>query len=95
MNRSDQLPVDAFKSVKRALLILVNVPPGLIGGLIAPLFTGISLSVSGAIDFIALFGQAVLNGVVMLSYFNQFQDEGLKSYDVVSEATRSIINRMK
>ena len=74
---------NAFKSVKSALLILVNVPLGLIGGIFALLLTGIPLSVSAAIGFIALFGQAVLNGVVMLSYFNQLQDEGLKPRDAV------------
>jgi heavy metal efflux system protein len=74
---------DAFKSVKSALLILVNVPLGLIGGIFALLLTGIPLSVSAAIGFIALFGQAVLNGVVMVSYFNQLQDEGLSAYDAV------------
>ena len=67
---------DAFKSVKSALLILINVPLGLIGGIFALLITGFPLSVSAAIGFIALFGQAVLNGVVMVSYFNQLQDEG-------------------
>jgi len=81
---------DAFKSVKSALLILVNVPLGLIGGIFALLLSGIPLSVSAAIGFIALFGQAVLNGVVMVSYFNQLQDEGLKPYDAVLQgaATR-------
>lgn len=74
---------NAFKSVKSALLILVNVPLGLIGGIAALLLTGIPLSVSGAIGFVALFGQAVRNGVVMVSYFNQLQDEGLKTYDAV------------
>jgi cobalt-zinc-cadmium resistance protein CzcA len=74
---------DAFKSVKSALLILINVPLGLIGGIFALLLTGIPLSVSAAIGFIALFGQAVLNGVVMVSYFNQLQDEGLAPYDAV------------
>jgi cobalt-zinc-cadmium resistance protein CzcA len=81
---------DAFKSVKSALLILVNVPLGLIGGIFALLLTGIPLSVSAAIGFIALFGQAVLNGVVMVSYFNQLQDEGHNPYDAVLQgaATR-------
>ena len=74
---------DAFKSVKSALLILFNVPFALIGGIFALLLTGIPLSVSAAIGFIALFGQAVLNGVVMVSYFNQLRDEGLKTYDAV------------
>src|SRR5712691_4170394 len=62
---------NAFNSVKSAMLILVNVPFALIGGIVALLLTGINLSVSAAIGFIALFGQAVLNGVVMVSYFNQ------------------------
>jgi cobalt-zinc-cadmium resistance protein CzcA len=74
---------DAFKSVKSALVILVNVPLGMIGGIFALFFTGIPLSVSAAIGFIALFGQAVLNGVVMVSYFNQLQDEGLSPSEAV------------
>jgi cobalt-zinc-cadmium resistance protein CzcA len=81
---------DAFKSVTHALLILINVPLGLIGGILALLLTGIPLSVSAAIGFIALFGQAVLNGVVMVSYFNQLQEEGLDPRDAVVQgaATR-------
>ena len=67
---------DAFKSVKHASLIIFNVPFALIGGILALLLTGIHLSVSAAIGFIALFGQAVLNGVVMVSYFNQLRDSG-------------------
>ena len=74
---------DAFKSVKHALLILVNVPLGLIGGILALLLTGIPLSVSAAIGFIALFGQAVLNGVVMVSCFNQLRDEEHTPYEAV------------
>src|SRR6516162_7431844 len=81
---------DAFKSVKSPLLVLINVPLGLIGGVFAVLLTGIPLSVSAAIGFIALFGQAVLNGVVMVSYFNQLRDEGVKPYEAVLQgaATR-------
>ena len=61
---------NAFGSVKSALLILSNIPFALVGGILALLVTGIPLSVSAAIGFIALFGQAVLNGVVIVSYFN-------------------------
>lgn len=68
---------DTFKSVKDATLILLNVPFALIGGILGLYFTGIPLSVSAAIGFIALFGVAVLNGVVMISYFNQLRTEGL------------------
>ena len=51
-------------------------PFALIGGILALWLTGIHLSVSAAIGFIALFGQAVLNGVVMVSYFNQLRARG-------------------
>ena len=74
---------NAFGSAKSAILILLNVPFALIGGIFALLVTGINLSVSAAIGFIALFGQAVLNGVVMVSYFNQLRDEGMNNYQAV------------
>src|SRR2546428_7959190 len=76
---------NAFNSVKSALLILVNVPFACIGGIVALLLTGINLSVSAAIGFIALFGQAVLNGVVMVSYFNQLRDAGSSPLQAVLE----------
>jgi cobalt-zinc-cadmium resistance protein CzcA len=69
----------AFNSVKGAVLILSNVPLAFIGGVFALLFMGIHLSVSAAIGFIALFGQAVLNGVVMVSCFNELRASGLST----------------
>ena len=76
---------DAFKSVKSALLILLNVPFALIGGIFALLLTNIPLSVSAAIGFIALFGQAVLNGVVIVSYFNQLREAGATPLEAVRQ----------
>jgi cobalt-zinc-cadmium resistance protein CzcA len=76
---------DAFKTVKSALLILLNVPFALIGGILALWITGIPLSVSAAIGFIALFGQAVLNGVVMVSYFNSLREQGATAFQAVSQ----------
>jgi cobalt-zinc-cadmium resistance protein CzcA len=67
---------NAFHSVRNAALILLNVPFALVGGIFALLMTGIPLSVSAAIGFIALFGAAVLNGVVMVSYINQLREGG-------------------
>jgi cobalt-zinc-cadmium resistance protein CzcA len=63
----------------------MNVPLALIGGILALYFTGIPLSVSAAIGFIALFGVAVLNGVVMISYFNQLRAEGRTVRDAAFE----------
>src|SRR2546426_5767794 len=74
---------DAFGAFRSALLILLNIPFALIGGIFALLITGIPLSVSAAIGFIALFGQAVLNGVVMVSHFNQLRDAGASPEEAV------------
>lgn len=65
-----------FNSVRQAFLIILNIPFALIGGIVALFLRGLPLSVSGAIGFIALFGVAVLNGIVMVSYFNKLRDEG-------------------
>ena len=76
---------DAFASFKTAGLILLNVPLALIGGFVALWIFSIPLSVSAAIGFIALSGQAVLNGVVMLSVFQQLRNAGLTVIDAVKE----------
>jgi len=78
---------NAFGTVKDAALILLNVPFALIGGILALYLTGIHLSVSAAIGFIALFGQAVLNGVVMVSYFNQLRRTGISAHDAALEGS--------
>lgn len=83
---------DAFKSVKLAALILLNVPLALIGGFVALWVFGIPLSVSAAIGFIALSGQAVLNGVVMLSVFQQLQEAG---HDVLTAVKMGSMQRLR
>jgi cobalt-zinc-cadmium resistance protein CzcA len=67
----------SFDSIKQALLIIMNIPFALIGGILALLLGNFNLSVSASVGFIALFGVAVLNGVVMVSYFNELRREGL------------------
>ena len=78
---------NAFNSMKSAILIILNVPFALIGGIFALMFTGIHLSVSAAIGFIALFGQAVLNGVVMVTVFNQLRNTGMPPEQAVVEGS--------
>jgi len=73
----------AFNSVGQALLIMLNVPLALIGGIAALFFSGQYLSVPGSIGFIALFGVAVLNGVVMVSAINQRLTGGLSPEEAV------------
>ncbi len=76
---------DAFKSIRNSLLIVLNIPFSVIGGILALYLTGIYLSVSAAIGFIALFGQAVLNGVVMVTLFNELSERGLSAEQAVVE----------
>jgi cobalt-zinc-cadmium resistance protein CzcA len=76
---------DAFKSFSSALVIIANIPFSVIGGIFALWLTGIYLSVSAAIGFIALFGQAVLNGVVMVTLFNQLRASGVPLEQAVRE----------
>jgi cobalt-zinc-cadmium resistance protein CzcA len=68
----------SFNSVKQATLIILNIPFAMIGGIVALVVGEFNLSVSASVGFIALFGVAVLNGVVMVSYFNELRREGMK-----------------
>lgn len=70
----------SFNSLRHALIIVVNVPLALVGGVIGLLVTGEYLSVPASVGFIALFGIAVQNGIVMVTYFNDLRDRG-KSLD--------------
>ncbi len=66
-----------FGSVPHALLILLNVPFALVGGIAALWLRGLNLNLSASVGFIALFGVAVLNGIVMISYINRLRAQGL------------------
>ncbi|HVS52389.1 MAG TPA: CusA/CzcA family heavy metal efflux RND transporter [Opitutaceae bacterium] len=75
----------SFNSVKQATLIILNIPFALIGGIAALILGDFNLSVSASVGFIALFGVAVLNGVVMVSYFNELRRGGMKVGTAVIE----------
>ncbi|MCV9926757.1 CusA/CzcA family heavy metal efflux RND transporter [Flavobacterium sp. LS1R49] len=66
-----------FKSTKQAALIFTAIPLSAIGGVFALWLRGMPFSISAGIGFIALFGIAVLNGIVLISYFNQLKSEGI------------------
>ncbi|MBW7963977.1 efflux RND transporter permease subunit [Bradyrhizobium sp. BR 10261] len=74
-----------FGAIRQALLVLVNIPFALIGGVFALVATGEYLSVPASVGFIALLGIAVLNGVVLVSYFNQLRAHGLSEHRIVVE----------
>jgi cobalt-zinc-cadmium resistance protein CzcA len=73
-------------SLKSASLIFVNVPLALIGGILGLFFTGEYLSVPASVGFIALFGIAVQNGLVLVSYINQLREEGYSTSKAIIEA---------
>ena len=75
-----------FHNVRQMLLILLIVPLALVGGIAALWITGINLNLSASVGFIALFGIAVLNGVVMVSHINQLREQqGMPMEDAVRE----------
>jgi len=77
-----------FGSVRQAALVLTNIPFALIGGIFALWISGEYMSVPASVGFIALLGIAVLNGVVMVSYFNQLHAEGMDITRVVFEGAK-------
>lgn len=77
----------SFGSLRQAALIILNVPFALIGGIVGLLLSRQYLSVPASVGFIALFGVAVLNGVVLVSYINSLRREGKNLHDAVYEGT--------
>lgn len=75
-----------FNSMKESLLIFTAIPMSAIGGVFALLIRDMPFSISAGVGFIALFGVAVLNGIVLITYFNQLEKEGIES---VPERIRS------
>lgn len=67
----------SFNSLKNSSLILLNIPLALVGGIVGLWITGQNLSVPASVGFIALFGIALLNGIVLVTYMNQLMKEGL------------------
>jgi heavy metal efflux system protein len=75
----------SFGTVRHALLVMLNVPFALVGGIGALWLRGLHLNLSASVGFIALFGVAVLNGVVLLTYINQLREAGASLRDAVRE----------
>ncbi len=77
----------AFNSVRHATLIIANVPFAIIGGIVGLFISGQYLSVPSAIGFIAVFGVAMLNGIVLVSFLNDRRRQGLSVRDAVRQGT--------
>lgn len=78
-----------FQSIKQSLLIFTAVPLSIIGGVVALWLRDMPFSISAGVGFIALFGVAVLNGIVLIGYFNQLEKEGITDIiERVKEGTK-------
>lgn len=77
-----------FRSISSTALILLNIPFAITGGIISLTLSGEYLSVPASVGFIALFGIAVLNGVVMVSYFNTLLAKGYTIDDAITEGAK-------
>jgi len=85
-----------FRSLKQASLIFTAIPMSAIGGVFALLLRGMPFSISAGIGFIALFGVAVLNGIVLIGTFNQLEKDGVKDifkrvFDGTKERLRPVL----
>jgi cobalt-zinc-cadmium resistance protein CzcA len=79
-----------FNSVKQGLLVFSGIPFAVVGGIFALVIRGMPFSISAGIGFIALFGVAVLNGIVMIAYFNRLEAEGINNiHDRIISGTSS------
>ena len=81
-----------FGSFRLALLVILDLPFALVGGVLALYVSGLYLSVPASVGFIALFGIAVLNGIVLLSYITQLQEEGKPTGEAIIQGCA---NRMR
>jgi cobalt-zinc-cadmium resistance protein CzcA len=79
----------AFGSVKQALIVYTGVPFAVVGGVLALAIRGLPFSISAGVGFIALFGVAVLNGVVMVSFINDLRAQGRSPEDAVTEGAET------
>lgn len=82
-----------FYSVKQTLLIYTAVPMSLIGGILALWIRGMNFSISAGVGFIALFGIAVLNGIVLIAEFNRLEKEGIT--DIYERVVKGLNTRLR
>ena len=76
-----------FRSAKQAALVICNIPFAMIGGIVALYLSGLYISVPASVGFIALFGVAVMNGVVMVDFFNKLRVSGVALKEAVIEGS--------
>jgi cobalt-zinc-cadmium resistance protein CzcA len=83
-----------FNSVRDSLLALAGIPFAIAGGVLALFVTGLSFSVSAAIGFISLFGVSVMNGILVITYFNELKTQGMSPFDAMEHAAEKRMRPM-
>jgi len=83
-----------FNSVRDSLLALAGIPFAIGGGLFALFVTGLPFSVSAAIGFISLFGVSVMNGILVITYFNQLRHQGMVPAEAMGQAAEKRMRPM-
>ncbi|MDT8341493.1 MAG: efflux RND transporter permease subunit [Longimicrobiales bacterium] len=81
-----------FRSVRQSLLVMVNLPLALVGGVFAVVLTGGVLNIATLVGFITLFGIAVRNGILMVSHYNHLLDEGKSLNEAVWQGSMERLN---
>lgn len=75
-----------FNNMRDSLLVLAGIPSAIVGGILALYFTGQNFSISAAIGFVSLFGVSVMDGILMMTFFNQERARGLEPEDAMYQA---------
>ena len=83
-----------FNSVRDSLLALAGIPFAVAGGVLALFVTGLPFSISAAIGFISLFGVSVMNGILVLTYFNELHMQGIGPFDAMERAAEKRMRPM-
>jgi heavy metal efflux system protein len=83
-----------FNSVRDSLLALAGIPFAIGGGVLALFVTGLPFSISAAIGFISLFGVSVMNGILVITYFNQLRQQGMHPVEAMREAAEKRMRPM-
>jgi cobalt-zinc-cadmium resistance protein CzcA len=83
-----------FNSARDTLLALAGIPFAVAGGILALLVTGLPFSISAAIGFISLLGVSVMNGILVLTYYNELQRQGMQPFDAMERAAEKRMRPM-
>ena len=83
-----------FNSLRDSIMALAGIPFAIAGGVLALFVTGLDFSISAAIGFVSLFGVSVMDGILMITYYNQLRQEGAAAEAAMSQAAQQRMRPM-